>query len=151
MTLLIRPIEPDDVDAAVRVILGGSNAPEHEDPREKASYWAAVEETRVRRGDVLVAELDGEVVGVCQVLIFQHFQHTGGWCCEVESVHVRNDMRSQGIGAALMGAAEGLAVERGCYRVQLTSNTKREDAHRFYRRLGYSQSHQGFKKLLDAE
>jgi GNAT superfamily N-acetyltransferase len=66
-------------------------------------------------------------------------------------VHVRNDMRSQGIGAALMGAAEGLAVERGCYRVQLTSNTKREDAHRFYRRLGYSQSHQGFKKLLDAE
>jgi GNAT superfamily N-acetyltransferase len=109
-----------------------------------------VGETRARRGEVLVAELDGEVVGVCQVLIFQHFQHTGGWCCEVESVHVRDDVRGRGIGAALMGAAEELAIERGCYRVQLTSNTKREDAHRFYRRLGYTQSHQGFKKLLDA-
>ncbi|MGC1420052.1 MAG: GNAT family N-acetyltransferase [Acidimicrobiales bacterium] len=137
--------------AAVRVILGGSNAPEHEDPRETAAYWAAVEETRERRGDVLVAEVDGEVAGVCQVLILQHFQHTGGWCCEVESVHVRDDVRSRGIGAALMAAAEALAIERGCYRVQLTSNTKREDAHRFYRRLGYSQSHQGFKKLLDAQ
>jgi hypothetical protein len=29
--------------------------------------------------------------------------------------------------------------------VQLTSNKKRTDAHRFYERLGFSRSHEGFK------
>jgi len=36
------------------------------------------QETRRRHGDVLVAEASGEVIGVCQVMIFPHFQHTGG-------------------------------------------------------------------------
>ncbi len=87
------------------------------------------EETRRQRGDVLVAELDGDVVGVCQVIIFQHFQHAGGWCAEIESVHVRGDRRSQGIGAAMLHAAEELAKVRHCYRIQLTSRNVREDAH----------------------
>jgi GNAT superfamily N-acetyltransferase len=97
---------------------------------------------------VLVADVDGDVVGVCQVIIFQHFQHAAGWCCEIESVHVRSDMRSRGIGAQLLGAAEALAQERGCYRIQLTSRNVREDAHRFYLANGYDQTSQGFKKFF---
>lgn len=148
MSVLIRPLAIGDVTAAVNVIIGGSTKPETEQPDETALYWAAALETRNRRGEVLVAELDDEVVGICQVLIFQHFQHTGGWCCEIESVHVRADKRSQGIGAALLESAEALAIERGCYRVQLTSNSVRRDAHRFYSAHGYTASHQGFKKFF---
>jgi GNAT superfamily N-acetyltransferase len=99
---------------------------------------------------VLVAVDDGDVVGVCQVLIFQHFQHAGGWCCEIESVHVRADRRSQGIGGALLDTAEAFAHERGCYRIQLTSNIVRSDAHRFYVAHGYSATHQGFKKFFSS-
>ncbi|MEI6736711.1 MAG: GNAT family N-acetyltransferase [Actinomycetes bacterium] len=51
-------------------------------------------------------------------------------------------------GAQLIAAAEAHGESQGCYRIQLTSNNKRTDAHRFYLRLGYSQSHQGFKKPL---
>jgi GNAT superfamily N-acetyltransferase len=44
------------------------------------------------------------------------------------------------------------AIERarrlGCYRVQLTSNVVRSDAHRFYERLGFTPSHLGFKLPL---
>lgn len=112
------------------------------------AYWRAVTETRTRRGDVLVAELDGEVIGVCQVMVFPHFQHTGGWCAELESVHVRSDLRGRGIGAQLLHSAEGLARAHGCYRIQLTSRNVREDAHRFYRTNGYEQTSQGFKKPL---
>lgn len=32
--------------------------------------------------------------------------------------------------------------------MQLTSNTSRTDAHRFYEKLGYAPSHIGFKKPL---
>jgi len=138
----------DDVAAAVELLRDGSLMPEFEDPTRVDDYWSAVEETRRQRGDVVVAEVDREVVGVCQVIIFQHFQHAGGWCCEIESVHVRSDVRSRGIGASLLLAAEGLARDRGCYRIQLTSRNVREDAHRFYLANGYGQTSQGFKKFF---
>jgi len=40
------------------------------------------------------------------------------------------------------------ARRRGCHRVQLTSNKHRVDAHRFYERLGFVRSHEGFKLPL---
>jgi GNAT superfamily N-acetyltransferase len=144
----IRPIEIGDVRTASLVIQGGSLTPEVEDETNVEAYWLAVEETRRRLGDVLVAEYQGEVVGVCQVMIFPHFQSTGAWCCELESVHVRSDLRSMGVGSKMIEAAEGLARSRGCYRMQLTSRNVRVDAHRFYVAHGYEQTSQGFKKRL---
>ncbi len=85
---------------------------------------------------------------MCQVIVFTHLQHRGAKCAEVESVHVRADLRSRGFGEQLMRAAESWARDRGCYRLQLTSNVARHDAHRFYERMGYSASHKGFKKSL---
>lgn len=148
MKVVIRPIERDDVPAASLVVQGGSLTPEAEDESEVQRYWDAVEETRRRRGDVLVAAVNDEVVGLTQVMVFPHFQHTGGWCAELESVHVRSDVRGQGIGAKLLAAAEELARREGCYRVQLTSRNVRRDAHRFYEAQGYTSTSQGFKKLL---
>jgi len=148
VTLAVRPIAYDDVGVAAVLVRDGSLTPETERVDDVDAYWAAVVQTRARGGDVLVAQLDGDVVGVCQVMVFQHFQHAGGWCCELESVHVRGDVRNRGIGAALLRSAEVLALERGCYRTQLTSRNVREDAHRFYRANGYVQTSQGFKKSL---
>ena len=148
MDVIIRPIERDDVRAASLVVQGGSLSPGFEDENDVERYWDAVEETRRRRGDVLVATDRGEVVGVCQVMVFPHFQHTGGWCCELESVHVRADYRSQGVGTQLLEAAEALARRESCYRMQLTSRNVRLDAHRFYERQGFEATSQGFKKLL---
>ena len=149
MAVLVRGIGFDDVTAAVRLLRGGSLAAQFEDEDQVSDYWEAVEETRRRLGDVLVAEENGEVVGVCQVIVFQHFLHRAGWCCELESVHVRSDQRSRGIGASLLAATEALAKERGCYRIQLTSRNVRGDAHRFYVANGYEATSQGFKKFFD--
>ena len=151
MNVMVRPLSYDDVAAAADLLQAGSLSPETERVSEIDAYWGAAEETRRRRGDVLVAHLDGAIVGVCQVLVFPHFQHAGGWCAEVESVHVRHDVRSQGVGRALLVAAEALALEHGCYRIQLTSRNVRLDAHRFYRTNGYEQTSQGFKKALPVE
>jgi predicted N-acetyltransferase YhbS len=46
-------------------------------------------------------------------------------------MHVRVDLRGTGIGGLLLEAAVDVARAAGCYRVQLTSNTARSDAHRF--------------------
>jgi GNAT superfamily N-acetyltransferase len=148
VSVSVRPIEPGDVRAASLVVKGGANFPDEEHEDNVEAYWSAVTETRARRGDVLVADLDGEVVGVLQVIVFQHFQYTGGWCAELESVHVRDDQRNRGVGAALLAAAEDVARRAGCYRVQLTSRKFRVDAHRFYLAHGYEATSEGFKKSL---
>jgi len=80
---------------------------------------------RRQRGDVVVAEVNGEVVGVCQVIIFQHFQHAGAGAarskaCTCEAIAAVAHR------AQMLLAAEELARERGCYRIQLTSRNVRE-------------------------
>ncbi len=67
---------------------------------------------------------------------------------KVESVKVAAALRSQGLGARMMAFAEAEAGARGARSMELTSNKRRTDAHRFYERLGFSKSHEGFKKSL---
>jgi GNAT superfamily N-acetyltransferase len=98
--------------------------------------------------DVYVA-LDGdEVVGTYQIHFMKGLAYRGRSRVELESVHTREDRRGQGIGAKMMIHAEELARAANAGLMQLTSNKVRTDAHRFYSRLGFDQSHFGFKKML---
>lgn len=149
VAVAVRRARPDDVPALVGLLAGGSLVDGAEDPGDLEPYRSALEEIAAAPGgDVLVAEVGGEVVGVCQLVVFRHFQHRGGRCAEIESVHVRADSRSQGIGGVLVEAAADRAAAAGCYRVQLTSNKARAHAHRFYERHGFVASHQGYKRAL---
>ncbi len=149
MDLLVRGIERSEVRAAAEIIAEGTLSVGDEHPERVADYWSAVLETRARGGEVFVGIVGGDVVGLCQVLVFRHFQHTGGWCAELESVYVRADRRGAGIGARLIATAEEHARRAGCYRIQLTSRNVRTDAHRFYLANDYQQTSQGFRKSLD--
>jgi len=145
---LIRTARPDDVPRLVELLAAGSLRG-GEDPSHLAPYQAALAEIAATPGaDVLVAELGGAVVGVCQLTTFRHLQEGGGLCAEIESVHVDPALRSRGIGGRLIEEAVERARRAGCYRVQLTSNKSRAAAHRFYERLGFTASHEGFKRYL---
>ncbi len=148
---LIRPAAEADLGRIVELLVQGTvpgGPPSTEDPTALGPYRAALGDIAAGGGTVLVAEVHGEVVGTCQLIVFRHLQAHGGRCAEIESVHVHPDRRGEGVGAALVGEAVARARALGCYRVQLTSNAARPDAHRFYERLGFSPSHVGFKMLL---
>jgi GNAT superfamily N-acetyltransferase len=150
--LVIRESDPADLGRIVALLrLGGvpGGPPSTEDPDDLGPYRAALGETTETGGAVLVAELAGEVVGVCQLIVFRHLQARGGRCAEIESVHVHPDHRGAGVGGTLLDEAVRRARALGCYRVQLTSDTARPDAHRFYQRFGFSPSHVGFKMRLE--
>jgi len=150
--LVIRPATESDLGRAVELLLLGAppgGPPRVEDPDDIGPYAASLREIDAAGGVVLVAELGGEVVGVCQLIVFRHLQARGGRCAEIESVHVHPDHRGCGVGTALVRDAVGRARALGCYRVQLTSDARRQDAHRFYERLGLSPTHVGFKMLLE--
>lgn len=122
--------------------------PQREDPTRLTPYAVALGEIRRSGGEVLVAVVGEEVVGVCQLIVFQHLQAQGGRCAELESVHVHPDHRGSGVGTTLVRHAVEQARALGCYRVQLTSDLRRPRAHRFYERLGFTPSHVGFKLPL---
>ncbi len=135
--------------AALAAILAAGSLRAEEDPADVAAYEAALDDIASTPGaEVLVAEVDGSVVGMCQLIMFRHLQERGGLCAEIESMHVAEAHRGRGVGARLLDAAVDTARQAGCYRVQLTSNKARADAHRFYLRHGFEASHEGFKLYL---
>ena len=146
----IRSATLADLASAIELIVGGALGPTDDDPSDLAPYVEALHVIQASSdgSDVLVAEVDGRVVGVCQLIVFRHLMHRGRRCAEIEAVHVEAALRSRGIGTLLLAEAVGRARAAGCYRVQLTSNIARHDAHRFYERLGFVSSHRGFKLQL---
>jgi GNAT superfamily N-acetyltransferase len=150
--LVIRDAAEVDLGRIVELLTLGpvpGGPPSAEDPADLVPYRAALRAIAETGGTVLVADQAGEVVGICQLIVFRHLQAHGGLCAELESVHVHPDHRGRGVGDALLRAAFARARALGCYRVQLTSNAARPDAHRFYERLGLVPSHVGFKLPLD--
>lgn len=147
--VVIRTARVDDAPVLAGLLAGGSIRA-NEDPADPAPYRAALEEMdRTPGNEVVVAEVGGRVVGTCQLLVFRHLQERGGRCAEIESMHVEEAMRGSGVGSVLLQAVIERARAAGCYRIQLTSNKLRPDAHRFYTRHGFTASHEGFKLYLD--
>ncbi len=147
--LRIRDAGVADVPRLVALIAGGALDPGLTPETDLSPYADALREIAdAPHSAVLVAEVRARVVGMCQLVGFRHVQHRGGLCAEVESMHVEADRRGDGIGGVLLEAAVARAREWGAYRVQLTSNLARGDAHRFYETHGFTASHVGFKRLL---
>ena len=96
----------------------------------------------------LVAVESGRVVGCFQLNFLPGLSRRGSWRAQIEAVRVARHRRNGGVGAELMRWAIEQARARGCALVQLTTDKRRADAHRFYRRLGFEASHEGMKLML---
>ena len=96
---------------------------------------------------IFVAEADGTIAGTFTLLVMDKLGHNGAPAGIVEDVVVDRDRRGQGIGGAMMRFAMHHCRARGCYKLALSSNAKRTDAHAFYERLGFRRH--GFSFLIE--
>ena len=148
MSLTIRAATRADVPSVVALlrddILGQTREVQALD-----AYYAAFEAMQREGGNTLyVAEIDTQIVATYQLTFISGLSLTAARRAMIESVRVATDLRGQGIGAKLFRDAEVRARAAGCSLLQLTTNKTRKDAHRFYDRLGYVDSHVGYKKPL---
>ncbi len=150
--MIFRRARREDVPAIVALLqedfLGSEREAKKGEPLP-ASYAAAFDEIdRDPRCELIVAEDEDAVIGVCQLTVLTYLSYKGSKSLLVENVHVAASRRSGGIGRLMMERAIARARELGCTRVQLTTNKLRKDAHRFYERLGFVPSHEGMKLAL---
>jgi GNAT superfamily N-acetyltransferase len=97
---------------------------------------------------VLVAEVDGRIVGMASLHVtpfFNEDQRRG----RITALVVDPGQRRRGIGHHLLQAIEAAASTRGCGAVELTSSPHRHGAHRFYLAAGYQDLPHRFLKQLD--
>lgn len=99
---------------------------------------------------LLVVDEQGEPLATMQLTRIPGMARRGSTRLLIEAVRVSSDSRSSGIGSAMMRWVTGTAAPATeAPLVQLTSDEARQDARRFYERLGFVGSHRGFKYRVE--
>jgi len=146
--LIIREATLDDAPQIITLYLGAgiesgiSFTPE--EAREHFRVFAKYPNYRV-----YVAVLGDEIVGTYELLIMDNLAKRGQPSGVVEDVAVSPQFQGLGIGRALMQHAREQCQRAGCYKFVLSSNTRREAAHKFYDSLGLKRH--GFSFLAEIE
>ena len=147
--VVVREAALEDVPRIVAMLVDDSLGQSREDPDDLAPYDAAFVRIAGDPGEVLVvAELDGQVVGTLQLSVLPSLSRRGALRGQLEGVRVAAHMRGAGVGEQLVRWALERARAEGCELVQLTSDSSRTGARRFYERLGFTASHVGMKLAL---
>jgi GNAT superfamily N-acetyltransferase len=151
-TTTIRPATDADaggVAAAVErllVELGGSRPPRAE---LEAEVRAALEDPGI--GATIVAETDGEIVGVLSAS-WQRALHVPGRYATIQDLWVDPDWRSRRVGAALVDELAALCQAQGVARIEVGLPRQSFDAigatEAFYLNNGFEQLGPRMRRLL---
>ena len=136
---IVRMLADDDL---------GSQRERYEDPLPQPYYSAFEQIHSDPNHELIVAERSGGVIGTLHLMYLPSISYQGGLRVQIESVRVDKNFQSQGVGSAMMKWSVDRARQRGAHIVQLTTHKNREDAHRFYERLGFRGTHLGMKLSL---
>lgn len=95
--------------------------------------------------DIFAALCSGKVVGFIAVEKAMAIE------CDyikINGIAVKENYQGQGIGSQLIAYAEHYAKEHNIDLIILNSSVRREQAHMFYEKLGFSKSSYSFRKKI---
>jgi GNAT superfamily N-acetyltransferase len=143
----VRDAEPQDFDVVTELLelLGRAVVTDATRDRCREIYAAQVSDPTAKH---LVAENDaGEVVGFCSLHFRNRLNHATAQAW-IPDLFVRESARRQGVARALLEAAEGAALDRGCWDLTLESGYQRTEGHLVYTNFGMRDAGKYFRKLL---
>jgi len=138
----IRPATERDGSELARLLTALGHLTNAEDIAARWGEWAAAGNTAL-----VATRADGALAGVVtlhQMLVLHRPRPVG----RITALVVDAPVRGQGIGRALVAAAEAALTRSGCGLLEITSNMRFVDAHAFYQHLGYEQTSLLFGKVL---
>ena len=144
-----RKANRSDVSEIVKMIANdklGKLRENFKDPLPEIYYSAFDKITNDDNQELVVLEdTNGEVIGTLQLSFIQYLTYQGGIRAQIEAVRIREDQRGKGIGEKMFNWAIQRAKDRKAHLIQLTTDKKRQEALRFYEKLGFKASHEGMK------
>jgi GNAT superfamily N-acetyltransferase len=145
----VRRAAADDL-AAIVDLIAADQIGRQRDGGDLAPYQAAFAAIDADPAQLLVVVTDAAaaIVATLQLTFIPGLARRGALRAQIEAVRVHHALRGQGVGGKLIAWALEESRRRGCALVQLTSDKRRQEAHRFYGRLGFVASHDGFKLRL---
>lgn len=141
MDVTVRDAEPRDA-AAIARLLGQLGY-----PADAAAVPARLERLQIVGDRVVVAEQDGAVVGLAQLHVSPSLEYERP-AAKLAALVVDSAHQGEGIGRALVAELEAEARARRCGAFFLTTAARRDDAHAFYRRIGFEETGKRFAKTL---
>ena len=139
----LRPATAEDVDAVYGLICELKQA-ELDRSAFHAGFAANLLDHNMR---YQLAEQNGHIIGMIGLHMQFHLHHAR-WIGEIQELVVMPQARGLKVGSQLLAWAEEVARQAGAEMTELSTSVKRLDAHRFYLREGYTQSHFRFTKPL---
>lgn len=147
--MTIRKANRDDVIHIIKMIAAdqlGKTRETFQLPLPEKYYKAFDNINQDSNQELIVLENeDLEIIGTLQLTFIQYLTYGGGIRGQIEAVRIREDQRGKGIGKFLFQWAINRAKEKGAHLLQLTSDKKRTEALKFYKNLGFKDSHEGMK------
>ena len=110
-----------------------------------ASYLIAFQSINKDLYAFIIVVEKKSVIAVAQLNVIQYLTFQVVKRAQIEGVRVSNQYQRQGIGKRLFHYLIKLSKQHNCHRIQLTKNNERNDAHSFYKGLGFEATHSGFK------
>ncbi len=143
-----RPATHADIPAVVALLSDDMLGRDRQ--AQPLSHYLAAFDQMLREGanQLIVGEAADRIIATYQITFISGLSRTAARRAQIEAVRIASDQRGQGLGTALFADAEARAIAAGCALIQLTTDKRRADAHRFYDRLGFTGSHIGYKKAL---
>ncbi|WP_192182054.1 GNAT family N-acetyltransferase [Mesorhizobium amorphae] len=149
--IIIRRAEEADLPAIVVMLADdplGRGREDTSEPLAKA-YRDAFAAVDADPNQFLAVMTEGSrIIGTLQITYLAGLSLQGALRGQIEAVRIADDRRGERLGQRLLEWAVEECRRRGCRLVQLTTNKSRQDAHRFYDRLGFKASHIGYKLEL---
>lgn len=147
--MIFRKATTEDVPLIIKMIANdelGKTRENYQVPLPQ-EYYTAFEKIDANNDiELIVVENEmKEVVGTLHLTFMQFLTYRGGLRAQIEAVRIRDDQRGLGLGKKMFEWAIERAKQKGAHLVQLTSDKKRPEAIEFYKRLGFKDSHVGFK------
>ncbi len=138
MNVTVREASKNDLQQIIALLSELSTKDEHNITLEKAgAIFQRMDKYPFFK--VYIAVFNEQIVGAFELLVMDNLAHSGLPFAIIEDVVVAGEHQRQGIGKAMMHYAMNVCREMGCYKVTLSSNLKRKDAHRFYESLGFQK------------
>jgi ribosomal protein S18 acetylase RimI-like enzyme len=141
-TLLIRPVEEEDLGAVVG-LLHQLNAYAHttfEIDTEHVRRLYSAMLTRPQQYKNLVACMNGEIVGLVSVVYYVSFYHQGGTAL-VNELIVSKERRNAGIGKALVQHVISMSRNDSMDEIEVGTEKGNERAIAFYKNAGFDEEY----------